>query len=90
MSIKDSGTSFFATYISPETRRRINNMNDDTIDNSIREKGIESIPKISEAFKISLMNNDHLEQHGVMRSNCIDCLDRTNVAQVLLSFLLPF
>ena len=70
-------------------------MNDDESDSSIREKGIESIPRISEAFKLSLMNNDHLEQHGVMRSNCIDCLDRTNVAQVFLvsfsSFLvLPF
>ena len=25
---------------------------------------------------------DHTEQRGVLRSNCVDCLDRTNVAQV--------
>ena len=25
-----------------------------------------------------------LRQHGVLRSNCIDCLDRTNVAQFAL------
>jgi len=24
------------------------------------------------------------EQHGVVRTNCIDCLDRTNVTQVSL------
>ncbi|KDO21375.1 hypothetical protein SPRG_13688 [Saprolegnia parasitica CBS 223.65] len=26
-------------------------------------------------------SGDWLEQHGVLRTNCIDCLDRTNVAQ---------
>lgn len=26
----------------------------------------------------------HREQRGVLRTNCIDCLDRTNVAQVYL------
>jgi phosphatidylinositol 4-phosphatase len=30
-----------------------------------------------------------LEQSGVVRSNCIDCLDRTNVTQVC-SILLVF
>ncbi|KAJ1458990.1 SacI homology domain-containing protein [Pelagophyceae sp. CCMP2097] len=27
------------------------------------------------------LRRDHLEQRGVMRTNCIDCLDRSNVAQ---------
>lgn len=27
-------------------------------------------------------NSCRIEQRGVVRSNCIDCLDRTNVAQV--------
>lgn len=27
------------------------------------------------------------EQTGVARTNCIDCLDRTNVTQVIYSFL---
>lgn len=31
-----------------------------------------------------------LEQHGVLRSNCIDCLDRTNVAQFFLSFTVVY
>jgi len=28
------------------------------------------------------MYGRYLEQRGVLRTNCIDCLDRTNVAQV--------
>lgn len=27
-----------------------------------------------------------LEQSGIIRSNCIDCLDRTNVTQVCIQF----
>lgn len=28
-----------------------------------------------------------VEQTGIVRTNCIDCLDRTNVTQVLVQFL---
>lgn len=34
------------------------------------------------------INAYRIEQRGVVRSNCIDCLDRTNVAQVYLLLLL--
>lgn len=27
------------------------------------------------------------EQHGVVRNNCIDCLDRTNATQVIYLFI---
>ncbi|RHZ08102.1 hypothetical protein DYB31_001454 [Aphanomyces astaci] len=32
-------------------------------------------------------SGDWLEQHGVLRTNCIDCLDRTNVAQFSVAML---
>jgi hypothetical protein len=28
-----------------------------------------------------------MEQTGIVRTNCVDCLDRTNVTQVLAKFL---
>lgn len=46
------------------------------------DDSVNSIKDMSEAFKTSLLNSNHLEQRGILRSNCIDCLDRTNVAQV--------
>ncbi|KAM0685356.1 hypothetical protein COBT_003435 [Conglomerata obtusa] len=30
--------------------------------------------------------NDNLEQNGIIRTNCIDCLDRTNIIQFLIAF----
>jgi len=32
---------------------------------------------------LNLKGDIMLEQKGVIRTNCIDCLDRTNVTQVL-------
>lgn len=37
-------------------------------------------------MRSALLQCGHLEQRGVLRSNCIDCLDRTNVAQFFLSY----
>ena len=37
------------------------------------------------------MKKGYLEQRGVLRTNCLDCLDRTNVAQVFLfSYVLKY
>jgi hypothetical protein len=36
---------------------------------------------LKESQKTTAMEKGFLEQKGVLRTNCIDCLDRTNVAQ---------
>ena len=78
-----SETSFFSNYVSPEAIRFAQNEQqrmekaDMTGDSGyIPSKGL------TDAFRKSILESRHLEQRGVMRSNCIDCLDRTNVAQV--------
>ncbi|VVT46486.1 uncharacterized protein SAPINGB_P001237 [Magnusiomyces paraingens] len=50
------------------------------------------IPLLQEAFlEISFYSNnarrpaDKTEQHGIFRTNCLDCLDRTNLVQQLIS-----
>ena len=45
---------------------------------------------VSASFRRTLLNSGHLQQHGVLRSNCVDCLDRTNVAQFFLSFTVVY
>ena len=40
-----------------------------------------SAASIDSASASSAAREGHTRQHGVLRSNCIDCLDRTNVAQ---------
>ena len=36
---------------------------------------------IKDKVKSDAKNTGFLRQNGVLRTNCIDCLDRTNVAQ---------
>lgn len=67
-------TGFFASYISPSARRHA------------RSDEASAAAALSEALRSALLESGHLEQRGVLRSNCIDCLDRTNVAQFFLSF----
>lgn len=74
-----SATSFFSTYIAPEVRQRLQD-----------EQNAEESGDVPAAFKEALMTSSHLEQHGVLRSNCIDCLDRTNVAQFFLSYTVVY
>lgn len=77
-----SATSFFASFISSETQNRV------------KKEEAEELPDridgLTDAFRKCLVENIHLEQRGVMRSNCIDCLDRTNVAQFFLSFTVVY
>ena len=82
-----SATSFFASYISPEVHRRVMRENENQED---EVKNGSKIEGLTNAFRMSLLENHHLEQRGVMRSNCIDCLDRTNVAQFFLSFTVVY
>ena len=75
-----SETSFFANYIAPEAHRYAQNEQGMDEDSSSADKPL--LKGMTRAFCNSLLESEHLEQRGVMRSNCIDCLDRTNVAQV--------
>ena len=46
------------------------------------------IPVIRRSFSYFALNKDgtlQSQQTGVFRTNCIDCLDRTNVVQTLLA-----
>ena len=63
---------------------RENESLDDEVKNGSKIEGL------TNAFRMSLLENHHLEQRGVMRSNCIDCLDRTNGAQFFLSFTVVY
>lgn len=80
--MSSSATSFFASFISSETQNRVKR--EDSEELSSRIEGL------TDAFRKSLAESSHLEQRGVMRSNCIDCLDRTNVAQFFLSFTVVY
>lgn len=83
--VSSSATSFFASFISPDTCRRIRKAEQastTSADGTTTPLAAESIPGLTDALRHSLLQSTHLEQRGVMRSNCIDCLDRTNVAQV--------
>ena len=82
-----SATSFFASYISPEVHRRVQREYDIPEEEAKYSSKIEGL---THAFRMSLLESEHLEQRGVMRSNCIDCLDRTNVAQFFLSFTVVY
>lgn len=75
-----SATSFFSTYIAPEVRQRLQK----------DELNAEESGDVPATFKEALLTSSHLEQHGVLRSNCIDCLDRTNVAQFFLSYTVVY
>lgn len=70
--LTDRSTGFFASYISQSARRHAQND--------------ETPGPLSDSMRSALLHCGHLEQRGVLRSNCIDCLDRTNVAQFFLSY----
>ena len=42
---------------------------------------VDSLDMLSDSHKESARQRGFIEQRGVLRTNCIDCLDRTNVAQ---------
>lgn len=49
---------------------------------------IDRLAHEQDEFGYFLINNDGMvisEQEGIFRTNCIDCLDRTNVVQSLLA-----
>ena len=77
--LRASVTSFFSTYVSPEVRQRLQ-----------KDDRPEESSDVPAAFKEALLTSSHLEQHGALRSNCIDCLDRTNVAQFFLSYTVVY
>ena len=81
-----SETSFFSNYVAPEAVRfaQREQQRVDKADKADKADNSDDIPSkgLTDAFRKSILESRHLEQRGVMRSNCIDCLDRTNVAQV--------
>jgi hypothetical protein len=44
-------------------------------------KHLNSLKEVDEHHKVKAKAQGFVEQRGVLRTNCIDCLDRTNVAQ---------
>ena len=78
-----SETSFFSNYIAPEAVRfaQREQQRVDKVD-KVGDSAHSPSKGLTDAFRKSILESSHLEQRGVMRSNCIDCLDRTNVAQV--------
>lgn len=92
MRIIISQTSFFSNYVAPEAVR-FAQREQQRVDKAAKAEKEGKINKadnpedapskgLTDAFRKSILLSRHLEQRGVMRSNCIDCLDRTNVAQV--------
>ena len=51
--------------------------------NAYREKVLASL----EAKKASASSSPHMDQTGVIRTNCVDCLDRTNNAQCMMGMV---
>lgn len=47
-------------------------------------KYLHTLSHLSEDQRVRIQKNKYMQQHGAVRTNCIDCLDRTNVAQFAL------
>lgn len=42
---------------------------------------LHTLPHLTAEHRERVRKNKYMQQHGAVRTNCIDCLDRTNVAQ---------
>ena len=57
---------------------------DDLASYTMKETNIRflhTLPHLTAEHRERVRKNKYMQQHGAVRTNCIDCLDRTNVAQ---------